>query len=104
MGMMKFEVPHALPKAEARKRVEQLLNYWGAKYGVNAQWTGDGASLSGKVMGIKLDAHFEITDSGVKGEGTDPGLLLRNQAKQYLQKKFAAALDPSQAPKDFQDT
>ena len=28
MGTMKFEVPHTLSKDEARKRVEQLVNYW----------------------------------------------------------------------------
>jgi hypothetical protein len=97
MGMMKFEVPHSLPKDEARKRVEQLLHYWGSKYGVKADWSGDGAKLNGKVMGINLDASFVITDKAVQGEGTDPGLLLRSQAKAYLQKKFGAVLDPSKS-------
>lgn len=97
MGTMKFEVPHSLPKDEVRKRVEQLLKYWGGKYGVKSDWQGEGARLVGKVMGIQLDASFVITDKAVQGEGTDPGLLLRNQAKSYLQKKFSAVLDPSKS-------
>lgn len=97
MGTMKFEVPHSLPKDEVKKRVEQLLHYWGSKYGVKADWAGDGAKLMGKVMGINLDASFVITDKAVQGEGTDPGMLLRGQAKAYLQKKFAAVLDPSKS-------
>lgn len=104
MGTMKFEVPHSLPKDEVRKRVEQLLEYWGTKYGVKADWAGEGARLVGKVMGIQLDASFVITDKAVQGEGTDPGLLLRGQAKAYLQKKFGAVLDPSKSLADVKGT
>ena len=72
MGTMKFEVSHSLPKDEAKKRVEQLLHYWGSKYGVKADWAGDGAKLNGKVMGINLDASFVITDKAVVGRGHRP--------------------------------
>ncbi|SEK66983.1 MULTISPECIES: polyhydroxyalkanoic acid system family protein [Stigmatella] len=104
MGTMKFEVPHSLPKDEVKKRVEQLLQYWGSKYGVKADWAGDGAKLMGKVMGINLDASFTITDKAVQGEGTDPGMLLRSQAKSYLQKKFGAVLDPGKSLTDLKST
>ncbi|ADO72364.1 polyhydroxyalkanoic acid system family protein [Stigmatella aurantiaca] len=104
MGTMKFEVPHSLPKDEVKKRVEQLLQYWGSKYGVKADWAGDGAKLVGKVMGINLDASFVITDKAVQGEGTDPGMLLRTQAKNYLQKKFGAVLDPGKSLTDVKGT
>ena len=77
MGTMKFEVPHTLSKDEARKRVDQLLKYWTEKYGVKADWSGDGAKVIGKVMGINLDANFTITAGAIQGEGTDPGMLLR---------------------------
>jgi hypothetical protein len=101
MGMMKFEVPHSLPRDEAKKRVQQLLEHWTSKYGVKSDWKGDGAKVTGRVMGIQLDATFQITDSAVAGEGTDPGLLLRGQAKTYLQKKFGAVLDPSKSLADI---
>jgi hypothetical protein len=51
---------------------------------VTANWAGDGAKLNGKVMGINPDASFAITDKAVQGESTDPGMLLRGQAKAYL--------------------
>lgn len=97
MGMMKFDIPHSLPKEEVKQRVEQLLQYWGGKYGVKADWQGEGAKIVGKVMGIQMDASFVITDKAVEGEGTDPGMLLRSQAKSYLQKKFSSVLDPSKS-------
>ncbi|NOJ82908.1 MULTISPECIES: polyhydroxyalkanoic acid system family protein [Myxococcus] len=97
MGMMKFDIPHSLPKEEVKQRVDQLLQYWGGKYGVKADWQGEGAKIVGKVMGIQMDASFVITDKAVEGEGTDPGMLLRGQAKSYLQKKFGAVLDPNKS-------
>ncbi|ABF85886.1 hypothetical protein MXAN_4137 [Myxococcus xanthus DK 1622] len=97
MGMMKFDIPHSLPKEEVKQRVDQLLQYWGGKYGVKADWQGEGAKIVGKVMGIQMDASFVITDKAVEGEGTDPGMLLRGQAKSYLQKKFGSVLDPSKS-------
>lgn len=104
MGTLKFEVPHSLPKDEVKKRVEQLLTYWGNKYGVKADWQGEGAKLVGKVMGIQLDASFVITDKAVAGEGTDPGMLLRGQAKSYLQKKFGEVLDPNKSLNDVKSS
>ena len=97
MATMKFDVPHSLPKDEAKKRVQQLVDYWGQKYGVKCQWNGDQASVSGRVMGITLDANFEVREGLVCGEGTDPGMLLRNKAKQYIQGKFNDFLDPSKS-------
>jgi Putative polyhydroxyalkanoic acid system protein (PHA_gran_rgn) len=102
MGTMKFEVPHSLSKDEAKKRIEQLLQHWGSKYGVKANWTAEGAKVIGKVMGINLDASFTITDGAIQGEGTDPGMLLRGQAKSYLTKKFGAVLDPGKSMDEVQ--
>jgi hypothetical protein len=104
MGTLKFDVPHSLPKDEVKQRVEQLLAYWGKKYGVKSNWEGEGAKISGKVMGIQLDASFVITDKLVAGEGTDPGMLLRGQAKSYLQKKFGEVLDPSKSLTDVKSS
>jgi hypothetical protein len=101
MGTMKFDVSHTLPKDEAKKRVAHLLEYWGTKYGVKSDWSGDGAKLNGKVMGINLDASIVVTDKDIQGEGTDPGMLLRGQAKSYLQKKLGAVLDPAKSLADL---
>lgn len=101
MGTMKFEVPHKLPKDEAKKRIEQLTDYWKSKYGIQSSWQGDGASMNGRVMGIKLEASFQVTESGVSGEGTDPGMLFREKAKKYLTHKFSSFLDPSKSLEDL---
>ena len=96
MGTMKFEVAHALPKADARARIEALTRYW-TKHGIKSSWAGDGAALSGKIMGLQFDAALRVTEKSVGGEGTDPGMLLRGQAKKYLEKKFSAYLDPARS-------
>jgi hypothetical protein len=98
MATMKFDVPHSLPKEEAKKRLEQLIAYWANKYGVKSQWAGDSATVTGKVMGISLDANLQVKDGVVVGEGTDPGMLLRSKAKQYITGKVGAFLDPKAAP------
>jgi hypothetical protein len=95
MGTLKFEVPHSLDPAEAKRRTEALLKYWGQKYGVQSQWSGDSATLNGKVMGIQLKATLAITASTVGGEASDPGLLFRDAARKYLTQKFNAYLSPS---------
>lgn len=102
MGMIKFEVSHRLSKDEAVSRAKKLLDHWGKKYGVATEWHGDTAKLAGKVMGISLDgSHMTITEKGVEGEATDPGMLFRSKAKKYLEEKFAAALDPNKKPEDL---
>jgi hypothetical protein len=93
--MLKFGVPHSLPREQARQRVEKLVSYWSAKYGLKAAWSGDSATLSGKAMGISLQARLEVRDGGVEGEATDPGFLLRDRARKYLAQKFGDYLDPS---------
>lgn len=101
MGMLKFEVPHQLSKDEALLRAKKLLEHWGTKYGIATKWAGDTAHLDGKVMGITLNGNMTITDNGVVGEATDPGMLLRGKARKYLEEKFAWALDPKHKVDDL---
>jgi hypothetical protein len=98
MATLKFQVAHALSKDEAKKRVDKLLTYWKSKYGVTSRWNGDTAEMSGKVMKIDLTASLAVTDSSVTGEATDPGFLLREPARNYLNKKFQAYLNPNAEP------
>lgn len=95
VGMLKFGVPHSLPRDQAKRRVEKLVSYWSAKYGLKAEWSGDSARLSGKAMGLPVQATLEVRDAGVEGEATDPGFLLRDRARKYLTEKFGAYLDPA---------
>lgn len=95
MGLIKFEVPNALPVEEARKRVEALLGYWNRKYGVSSAWQGVAATMKGKAMGISIDGNLSVEGHRIAGEATDPGMLLRGQAQKYLTRKFAEYLDPA---------
>jgi hypothetical protein len=101
MGTLKFEVPHNLSKDEAIARAKKLLEYWGSKYGIQSDWSGDTARMNGKVMGISLEAKMTISDRKVDGEATDPGMLLRGKARKYLEEKFQWALDPSRKTEDL---
>ena len=94
MGMLKLEVPHALAKDEAKKRIEALLRYWTEKYGVETRWNGDAATVSGKFMGMSLRANVVVDEKKVGGEASDPGMLFRSKAQQYLTRKFTDYLDP----------
>jgi hypothetical protein len=95
-----FQVPHRLPRAEARARMEKLTTAW-SRHGIHATWAGDEAKLDGKVMGMHLVATLRVMDSQVGGEATDPGMLLRSQAKKYLTEKFAHYLDPTKTLADL---
>jgi hypothetical protein len=94
MGMLKFEVPNALPIDDAKKRVEALLSYWARKYGVQSAWDGVKATMKGKAMGVSIDGSLEVHGAKIAGEASDPGMLLRGQAQKYLTRKFAEYLDP----------
>lgn len=102
MGKMSLDVPHSLSKDEARARLQALTEAWARKHGVKSTWTGDSVELNGKVMGIALEATMRVLDKKISGEATDPGMLLRGQAKKYVEKKFAAYLDPKKTLADLQ--
>ena len=97
MGFLKFEVPNSLPVEEAKKRVEALLAYWKRKYGVTSAWTGVRATMKGKAVGVTIDGKLEVETKRIAGEASDPGMLLRGQAKKYLERKFAEYLNPSRS-------
>ena len=101
MGKIDFHVAHTLSQAEAKQRIEKLTQHW-AKHGIQSTWSGDEAKIHGKVMGISLDATLRVTDKTVGGEATDPGLLLRGQAKKYLTHKFQTWLDPKKSIEELE--
>jgi len=102
MGKMSLEIPHSLSKDEALARVRVLTQSWGTKYGVKSTWNGDAVDFDGKVMGIALEGTMRVLDGKISGAATDPGLLLRGQAKKYVERKFAEYLDPKKSLADLQ--
>jgi hypothetical protein len=101
MPRIQFEVPHTLSLSEAKRRMEKLTQYW-AKHGIQTSWAGEEARLTGKVMGMSLDATMRVTPKSVGGEATDPGMLLRSQAKKYLTHKFESWLDPTKSLEELE--
>lgn len=94
MSKLHFEVPNSLPIEEARRRLEALLAHWRTKYGVETKWEGDAVTMRGSAMGVSIDGGFRVFADRVAIEASDPGMLLRGQAKKYLTRKFAEYLDP----------
>ena len=87
-------VGHKFSRVDAHARVQQLLDYWKRRYNVQQAWTGDNVEVSGVVVGVPFRAIIEITDGAVKCESSDPGALLRNSARDYVQKKLRKYLHP----------
>jgi hypothetical protein len=92
-GMLQIHVTHSLPRADAHKRIEKLVLYWG-KFGIQGAWDGDSAKLSGAPLGVEVKAEVQVADQSVDGTVKDPGPLLRDRAVGYVQWKVARYLDP----------
>lgn len=90
-----LSVGHTLTRDDARTRVEQLLAYWGKRFGVKSEWTGFRVSLSGIVWGVSIDAHFDVSDHDVSATAVDPGFAWRHVAQDYVSKKLKKYLHPS---------
>jgi len=72
MAKLSIEQAHALPLDEVKKRLEALANKLSAKYGIDAQWTGDREAtlkrtgVTGKIslqdtkVAVLLDLSFAL--------------------------------------------
>lgn len=92
-GMLQIRVAHSLARADAHKRMEKLVRYWG-KFGIQGEWEGDSARLTGTPLGVEVKADVQVADQSVHGTVKDPGSLLRDRALGYVQWKVARYLDP----------
>ncbi len=92
--VLTFAVPHRFSREGARQRVKQLIGYWSERFGVESRWTGDRAVLTGSVLGVDFKARLEVSDTKVGGETSDPGLLLRSSARDYIRRKLRKYLHP----------
>ncbi len=84
---MRIERPHNLGKEEAKKRVQTLLDRWGAK-GIKHEWNGDVAKIEGSVIGYKFGANIIVEDTCVYCEGKDPPFFVRRRAEEYIARKM----------------
>ena len=91
---LKFLVGHHFARADAKVRIQQLLEYWTSSFGVKYRWDGDQVRLRGHVFGVDFRARLDITDTAVGGEATDPGTLFRTAASDYVKRKLRKYLSP----------
>jgi hypothetical protein len=92
---MVFEQAHSFSRAEARERIQQLLDYWSSRWGIRRDWHGDSVSVQGWVMGVFINAELVVGDHWVSASATDPGLFLRDAAIGYVSGKLRKYLHPS---------
>ena len=90
-------VSHAFTVGDAHLRVQQLLDYWHTRFGVNAEWDGERVFVTGKVWGVDFRAMFEVLDGVVSASATDPGPLWRGKLTDYTVKKLKKYLSPNYA-------
>lgn len=91
---MRIEESFSFAQEEAQQRVKALVDYWQKKHGLSVSWTGSNAKVTGKVMGVTIDATVTVEPGKVVADGKDPGLMFRGAATSYLKKKFAEYFDP----------
>ena len=91
---MTLKVAHAFTTQEAHVRLQQLIDYWKNRFGVEQQWAGDRVWVSGSIIGIDFKAFLEVKGDSVQCESTDPGRLWRGFAQDYVAKKLKKYLHP----------
>ncbi|MBX5483548.1 MAG: polyhydroxyalkanoic acid system family protein [Myxococcaceae bacterium] len=90
-----FHQHHTFSRAEARIRIQQLLDYWQERFGVTRYWIGDVAHISGRVMGVEFNGQVVVKDGEVSAETSDPGGVFRSAAIEYVRKKLRKYLNPA---------
>ncbi|MCI0672897.1 MAG: polyhydroxyalkanoic acid system family protein, partial [Myxococcaceae bacterium] len=81
-------------RAEARERVQQLLTYWGERFGVQGFWTGNTVRVVGRLIGVAFEARLVVGDDRVVAEASDPGFFMRGAAIDYINRKLGKYLNP----------
>ncbi|MCI0571179.1 MAG: polyhydroxyalkanoic acid system family protein [Myxococcaceae bacterium] len=89
-----FVRAHSLGRAEARERVQQLLTYWGERFGVQGFWTGNTVRVVGRLFGVAFEARLVVGDDRVVAEASDPGFFMRGAAIDYINRKLGKYLNP----------
>jgi hypothetical protein len=91
-------VPHGLDPGDARARLHALGDYLSNKYGLSVTWNGeDDASVTGSYLVVTISGNMRLTPQAVSFTGSDPGMLWRGKARDYLTRKLQKYLDPATA-------
>ena len=91
-----ISVPHSFTTTSiVVERLGYLLSYWKKRFNIASEWHGNRVFLSGSIYGIKIQALFAVTDSGVTGFARDPGWPWRSQVLKYVDKKLKKYMHPT---------
>ncbi|MFZ5444689.1 MAG: hypothetical protein ACOZQL_32140 [Myxococcota bacterium] len=88
-------IPHSYTSAVAIERLGYLFAYWKKRFNIASEWHGNRVFLTGSLYGIKIQALFAVTDSGVQGFARDPGWPWRHQVMKYVDRKVRKYLHPN---------
>ncbi|MBW2459210.1 MAG: polyhydroxyalkanoic acid system family protein [Deltaproteobacteria bacterium] len=82
------------PQAEALERLQALTEYWVAKHGLSASWTGSEGQVSGRVKGVKFSGVIKVAEGRVTADVKAGFLAEKLGGRKYVEAKFADYLDP----------
>lgn len=93
---MEIDFKHALSDQDAKARIDLLGQYLANKHGIKVSWLEPTrARFSGRYLVVKIEGELSMKPNRVLFKGEDPGFLWRNRAKDYIENKLEAYLDPS---------
>ncbi|HLT30225.1 MAG TPA: polyhydroxyalkanoic acid system family protein [Myxococcaceae bacterium] len=92
---IRIEQPHTYSAQEARVRLSYLLDYWTERFGVTQQWSGNTVLVTGKVLGIRVEAWVQVQGHRIWALAVDPGPLMRGAGERYIRKKIAKYMHPT---------
>ena len=88
---------YAFDDDEAVARLRALTDYWAAKHGVVATWTGSSATMKGRKLGVKYDARV-VLSNGTLTADVEVGFLAKKLGgHEYVLRKLADYLDPARS-------
>jgi putative polyhydroxyalkanoate system protein len=95
------DIPHALGRAEARRRIDKGFGRLEAQLGAGAmarverRWEGDRLSFSAQALGQMMTGRLDVEDQSVRIELDLPGFLaaLAGRIKGRLQKEGQLLLE-----------
>ena len=92
---LRVEHRHGLSLDQSRERLRALGDYFQNKHKIAVHWSGEDAlSLQGKYAMFSFKADVTLKEGVIAVEAPDPGMLLRNKAREYLEGKLKKYLDP----------
>jgi hypothetical protein len=92
---MEIDFPYSLSDQDAYSRLQILGTYLANRHGIKVTWVdANKARFNGKYLVVKIDGELTLGSGHARFRGEDPGFLWRNRAKDYIQNKLAAYLDP----------